>query len=440
MAATIEFLNHASVLIEAGEASVVSDPWYQGAVFNRGWDLIHEDPSLAEIAARARHVWISHEHPDHFSPDVFKARPPEGARVLFQATRDRRVAGFLEAAGWPVREVAEGEAVALGGGASLTVGRNGFYDSWSLFRGDGVAILNLNDCEFRDPAALRRLRDLVGPIDVLMSQFSYAAWKGGRDTPALARAAARDKLDALALQARLLAPRWVIPFASFARFSHVENAYLNGAANPVEAILGVLPAGCDAVVMAPRDRWTVGEAWDNGRPLAFWREKAAGIGQAPLHPVGPAVGVARLAELAEVWRTRLFAANSRGAMALVSRLPGLGALRPVRVRLTDLGTVVEVGPLAPLRELGPAAGWDAAMASESLAFVFAHDFGYDTLTVNGRFDASPEGFARMTKSFALGSLNTLGLSLGPALLRRPDVVFMLARRLGAFLRRLKESL
>jgi L-ascorbate metabolism protein UlaG (beta-lactamase superfamily) len=30
MTATVQFLNHASVLLAAGEASMVSDPWYSG--------------------------------------------------------------------------------------------------------------------------------------------------------------------------------------------------------------------------------------------------------------------------------------------------------------------------------------------------------------------------------------------------------------------------
>jgi hypothetical protein len=189
--------------------------------------------------------------------------------------------------------------------------------------------------------------------------------------------------------------------------------------------------------MAPGDRWTVGEAWDSGRALDFWRARSDEIAGAPVHSVGPSVSVARLAELAQTWRLRLGAANSRLAMGLVARLPGLGALQPVRVRLTDLETVVEAGPLTPLRDLGPGAAWEAAMASESLAFVFAHDFGYDTLTVNGRFETGPEGFSRMTKSFALGSLNAMGLSLGPALATRPDVMWLLTRRLGAFVARLR---
>ena len=51
------------------------------------------------------------------------------------------------------------------------------------------------------------------------------------------------------------------------------------------------------------------------------------------------------------------------------------------------------------------------MHSESLAFIFKNDFGYDTLTVNGCFEASKDGFIKATRSFAIGSLNSMGLKL-----------------------------
>ena len=44
-------------------------------------------------------------------------------------------------------------------------------------------------------------------------------------------------------------------------------------------------------------------------------------------------------------------------------------------------------------------------------FIFNNEFGFDTLTVNGNFEASVEGFSKITKSLAIGSLNAMGLSI-----------------------------
>jgi hypothetical protein len=437
MSATIQFLNHAAVTLSAGSASVACDPWFAEPAFNRGWDLLAPDAGLGLLAAESPHIWISHEHPDHFSPAFFRDTSPRDSTVLFQKTRDRRVVGWLQGKGFEVTELEPGAPFELGDGATLTIGTNGFYDSWSLFRGGGVAILNLNDCEFRDVASLRRLLARTGPIDVLLTQFSYAAWKGGRDKASLRRAAARQKLETLALQARVLKPRWVVPFASFVWFSHEENAHLNDGANPVSAVPAVLPEGCEAVVMQPRDLWTVGEAWDNGPALDFWRERVEATAAAPRHGLRERVEIKDLAEQAKGYQDRVFAVNARWAMRLASWAPGLGAFRAVRVRLTDLDTVVAFSFFDPLRDLGKDAAWDAEMASESLSFIFRTEFGFDTLTVNGRFEAGPEGFAKLTKTFALGSLNALGLSVGPRLLLRLDVLWRLIVRLGAVVGRLR---
>ena len=69
---------------------------------------------------------------------------------------------------------------------------------------------------------------------------------------------------------------------------------------------------------------------------------------------------------------------------------------------------------------GTAADADVQLASESLAYVFNHDWGYDTLEVNGRFRATPEGHKRMVKTFFLGPLNNTGRYLHPKTLFEPS--------------------
>jgi hypothetical protein len=79
------------------------------------------------------------------------------------------------------------------------------------------------------------------------------------------------------------------------------------------------------------------------------------------------------------------------------------------------------------------------MSSESLDFIFLNEFGYDTLSVNGRFEASSEGFARMTKNFAVGSLNALGMSLNLSLVANADVILLLVRKLASFRKRMESA-
>jgi hypothetical protein len=434
----IQFINHASVKFITPQARITTDPWYAGAAFNNGWDLIRSDAEMTATASDATHVWLSHEHPDHFSIPFFKATPNRALRVLFQKTADGRVAGFLRSQGFTVDEIPQGVRHEFAPGEIISVTRAGFYDSWCVVRAGGKVILNLNDCEVNTEHDLLALKKEIGPIDVLLTQFSYAAWKGGRDNKALRQAAARDKLTTVKRQIEILKPKFVIPFASFVYFSHVENSYLNDSINDIPAVLDAIgQQDCKPVIMKPRDIWTVGEAWDNGDAITYWREAYASLGSLPLRQPANPVQLPDLVAHGRVYRERVFAKNSKWLIRLASRVPGVGAFQPLAIRLSDLGKTVRFSFFEDLCETG--AKPDVEMSSESLDFIFRNDFGYDTLTVNGRFEAATGGFARMTKNFAIGSLNAMGLGLKPSLILNADVVLLLLGKLRSFLRRMERS-
>ena len=69
----IKFINHASVLISFGDISLLSDPWYCGKVFHNGWSLLHEieEDKIIDLLKKTTHIYISHEHPDHFNTSFF---------------------------------------------------------------------------------------------------------------------------------------------------------------------------------------------------------------------------------------------------------------------------------------------------------------------------------------------------------------------------------
>jgi hypothetical protein len=102
--------------------------------------------------------------------------------------------------------------------------------------------------------------------------------------------------------------------------------------------------------------------------------------------------------------------------------------------LTDLQQMVRFDMdqgVQPLGEMTEAA--DIQLAAESLAYVLSYDWGYDTLEVNGRFRATPEGHKRMVKTFFLGPLNNTGRYLHPNTFFEPSFLrraFSKLRSLG----------
>src|SRR5258708_9049630 len=92
----VRFVGHAGILVECQGQTILCDPWLVGKVFNNRWALL--SPSSPPPFANVDYIWISHEHPDHFSfpslksiPDADKAR----IKVLYQRHASPRVVDAL---------------------------------------------------------------------------------------------------------------------------------------------------------------------------------------------------------------------------------------------------------------------------------------------------------------------------------------------------------
>ena len=75
----VRFVGHAGISVECQNQTILCDPWLVGKVFNNSWALL--SPTSPPPFATVDYIWISHEHPDHFSfpslksiPDTDKAR------------------------------------------------------------------------------------------------------------------------------------------------------------------------------------------------------------------------------------------------------------------------------------------------------------------------------------------------------------------------------
>jgi UDP-MurNAc hydroxylase len=438
----LTFINHACCKLIAGEVGLLFDPWIEGPVFNDGWDLLIPTPlSLDAIMAGVTHIWLSHEHPDHFSPGFLSrivATHKDRVTILFQPTRDHRVAEFCRGLGFRVIEMQNRAPRPLGAGVTATCGTHDFYDSWLHVSDGKQSLLNVNDCQLGEAADLARLYRLFGSPTVILSQFSYAAWKGGKTDRAYREAAAAKKRDTLTAQVRALHPAFAVPIASMIYFSSVENAYLNDAMNtPRVAADTLAAAGTLPVVLYPGDEWEIGAAHDNAEAMARYARRYAELAQLPLRGPGASASIEELKAAFVTYQARVFARNSRLLIALVSKLSFLGAFQPLTIRLSDLGRVVSYSLFDGIAVLSAARDADVTMHSSSLLFLLRNEFGYDTLTVNGRFEATPQGFAKMTRALGIGSLNAMGLSISPGLAFNSRALRVLLLRQRQVMRALK---
>src|SRR5687768_181526 len=146
----IEWINHASFLMRHETVRLVCDPWLEGRAFADSWALLSSTSFSHEDFRDVTHIWLSHEHPDHFSTDTLRRIDPDvrsKITILFQPTRDRKVAQYCKGLGFKdVVELPPGSWMALSEDFHVMCQPEAFDDSWLVIKAQGTVILNLNDC------------------------------------------------------------------------------------------------------------------------------------------------------------------------------------------------------------------------------------------------------------------------------------------------------
>jgi UDP-MurNAc hydroxylase len=424
----LTFVNHAGFHIANDHTLLLVDPWLEGAVFNNGWSLLDNSTSNAalvrDLSARKLNtvIWFSQEHPDHFSVSFIKKLKQEfvgKVTLLFQQTKDRRVAGFLNKQGFEVIECAPGETLSLDPQLSITVFPYADGNSYCLIKSGQRTILNLNDCALSTASACNAVKASIAPIapkvDVLMTQFGYANWVGNPFEPGLRRRAAAEKRQRISLQMETFRPVLTIPFASFITFSSIENNYLNDYQNSAYTIRqwSTLSATTESLrFMKPRDVIDL----DNANPAALvrmshlavehWERLGAGTREAlPPEPPLDASDV----ETAFARHRAKVAANLPMLPWLLEKLR---LIKPLIIHIPDIELTARFSYVHGYQPVALGTPFDISMSSPSAVFLFNNEYGFSTTHVNGRFrTSSPGALLRFSRFFLPQNLGRQGYGI-----------------------------
>lgn len=412
----ITFYNHACFSVTHENVNLLCDPYIQGTAFHHGWDLITGDIDYTLDMATVTHIWFSHEHPDHFSPAFLKAIPEEQRKritILYQKTLDGRVKGFCKKFGFQFQEIADGETLSLADDVSIQVGVVPFYDSWAVIRAGGKTIVNTNDCILETPERITDIAKYVDRCDILFTQFSYANWMDGKETDEGRKKLAEEKLRRVAIQCNALQPDYVVPFASFVRFCHEENAYMNDAINMPHTTLEFMENECTGtpILLMPNKQWDGENAVDNAASLNYWEAAYHAAMERELITAKESISFDILQQKSEKMLTR---ARKKNSSFVLSSMARMGLLPAIDFHVSDLEKTLRFDWRAGLSIAEAGCEPMVTLHSESLAFIFDFDFGIDTVNVNARFVASRETRKKMIRCFAPLALNNTGrtLSLG----------------------------
>jgi UDP-MurNAc hydroxylase len=399
----IEFINHASVIFSCGPTKILTDPWYCGSAFDKGWDLLVEK-DIDINSLDFNYIWYSHEHPDHFSiTDIKKINEKRKKKItiLFQKTLDQKLAAFCKKMGFKIKELQLSKEYILEGGVKIICGSEGGLDSWLSINYNNKTVLNINDCRIETIKSLTSIKNLLGKIDVLMTQFSWANWtgnKGDKKTANTSRKITHKKNDN---QIKILEPEFIIPFANFSWFSHEENYFCNDDFISIKEFIDRYP-NKKKVIMYLGDKWKVG---NNNRPNSIYRwEKEINKIKKPKH-ITKSVSIEELEDSFLHMQLKIKENNDWGG---ILNLYKDGLLEDCTINLSDIDRTVLFNIAKSGIKKVKIKTWDLQMTSESLNYVMRNAWGRGTLMINGKFQANYKTFYKFLRQTCIYYSNNIG--------------------------------
>ena len=413
----IDWVNNASFILESAGVRLICDPWLDGTIFNSGWKLLSETKLRYEDFGDITHIWLSHEHPDHFSPPNLRSIPEQYRRkitVLFHETKDKRVVNVCRALGFQVQELVEGEPVDLAKDFRLVSGRQGLIDSWMAVFSEGKTVLNMNDCVYDRRRDMEAIKSKLGRVDLLLSQFSFANWVGNPGDHACHKEHAKRKFAEVRTQVQIFKPAMFVPFASFIYFCHAENFFMNQAVNHIRDVYRFVSQELHVptVVLYPGDHWEVGAAHDSDEAMRRY-DLDYGRMMTTAPETTASVTMSKLQEAAQAFLLKSATRNERYLLnALISSV----------VQIRDLGILVEFSYHHGLTEVAGKHP-DIIMSSDSLLHCLSYDWGGECLAINGRYEVPAGGHPQLFFwIFRVPAHNRLGSAFDLAFLARQAVM------------------
>jgi UDP-MurNAc hydroxylase len=426
----IHFVGHACIVVECADTSIIMDPWLFGKIFNDSLSLLPEpkfDPAMLD---KVDYLWLSHEHPDHCHfptldsfPAAFKAR----VTIIFQDRDYAKVFGAMRKLGYQrFKRLPHRVVVPLSDKPDATkvyCYHAGLMDSAMAVLGQRQVIFNANDARI-SVGECKGILNEVGHVDVLLNQFSLAAYAGFEPHEKYLPQRAKQIIENVSIVHRALDAKVTIPFASFMYFSSLDNKYINYFVNSARDAASYLTRhGQRAAVLYPGDSYEVGVEHDSSDALTRF-DQLPSVDERKYDPIESKT----MAEIVAAYDS--LAANMREKYSMLL----LQMLRPVTIRIPDLDkTVVFRLSKGSLEEIDNASEPDLVINSQPLWFGFKFPFGIQTLGVSARF--------RLLRNFnnwkfhrILFSLNNGGIYLRPKYLLTPEMLGYIRTRLGGGLR------
>lgn len=240
---TIDFFGQACTALRCHKTGIeiVSDPWFSGPAHLNSWHAFPEwtAEEVERIRKRidsATHIYLSHDHADHFDPQFLRTLSHKTILVGdFQNERFRKELRNLSQI-HEIKYLRHGEIIQLGDSVSaqLFMQQPAFHtDSILLVQTEDGCVLNANDCGL-NTATLRRIAR-KHQVTVFLFTLNYMAngypisylFSGDPNFGSKMQAVRDQTLDIFRLAMQNLNPALSVAFAGPVTYGDSINNHLN---------------------------------------------------------------------------------------------------------------------------------------------------------------------------------------------------------------------
>ena len=406
----IQFINHSSIIIEVGSEKILCDPWYQGTALANGWRLLMDDVTDINKLEFDK-LWISHEHPDHFSIPTLKSLKVKKP-VLYQQTKDKKVKKYLEAQGHAVSELPHNKSQIIAGCEVTSIVTEG-YDSCILVDDGKVKFLNINDAQLDKKTEIKKIVKHT-PIDLISIQFHYANWAGNIGDEEIPEFKRQHSVNRIKKICEVCGTKDVILFASFIYYAHEENFYWNKSFDYfITTIEELKTAGLNPILMIPNQEIRLDESRNykkasnqNHVAISFWKDHHEAI------QVKEYTKHWDLTSIEQLYKIFIAKLNDKNNIAKF----GQTFLKDFRLNLkvTDLDIIIRIGLYEQAfdnvnQTIFPQ--YDVSLSSEALAILFKNDFSLGSITTSSRIQFNYETAYKLYFFFLVPYRNNMGIYL-----------------------------
>lgn len=259
-------LSHASLLLRAGDKTLLTDPWLLGSCYWRSWwnyppvDASVMDNLVPDV------IYLTHVHWDHFHGPTLK-KFARDTLMIIPYERSPRVYKDLRGMGFTnIHQLPHGCSYKVGPDFEITSYQfsSPWGDSALVIEAEGVKLLNANDCKIMG-GPLRHVLKKHGYFDFAFRSHSSA--NDNRCYDIVDEENQAEAADAATYAQsffnfiRKVEPQYAIPFASNHCHLHRDVFHFNeGITTPVEVLDFVESSGgfssSEVKIMLSGDSWS----------------------------------------------------------------------------------------------------------------------------------------------------------------------------------------